>query len=165
MLRYAHTILSASRRLASRHPMFCNPCTVGPRQFYPLRNKRIFLIVIIHKLNLFSNVARVTDVHSIGKSCLFRAEHGSANTPTSDLGYIGLCNIKIPIRPTLVVCLSFSYRCAININGNLDSVSIPFKLNQDTIFKWFCTRRSSSNNICSIFKVKTVYINSLCCRF
>ena len=38
MLRYAHTISSASRRLASRHPMFCDPCTAGPRQFYPLRN-------------------------------------------------------------------------------------------------------------------------------
>lgn len=43
MLRYAHTISSASRRLASRHPMFCNPCTVGPRQFYPLRNNNFQL--------------------------------------------------------------------------------------------------------------------------
>lgn len=38
MLRYAHTISSSSRRLASRHPMFCDSCTAGPRQFYPLRN-------------------------------------------------------------------------------------------------------------------------------
>lgn len=41
MLRYAHTISSASRRLASRHPMFCDPCTAGPRQFYPLRNNNL----------------------------------------------------------------------------------------------------------------------------
>jgi len=41
MLRYAHTISSASRRLASRHPMFCDPCTAGPRQFYPLRNNNM----------------------------------------------------------------------------------------------------------------------------
>lgn len=43
MLRYAHTISSASRRLASRHPMFCDPCTAGPRQFYPLRNNNFQL--------------------------------------------------------------------------------------------------------------------------
>ena len=43
MLRYAHTISSASRRLASRHPMFCDPCTAGPRQFYPLRNNNFHM--------------------------------------------------------------------------------------------------------------------------
>ncbi len=41
MLRYAHTISSSSRRLASRHPMFCDSCTAGPRQFYPLRNNNL----------------------------------------------------------------------------------------------------------------------------
>ena len=43
MLRYAHTISSSSRRLASRHPMFCDSCTAGPRQFYPLRNNNFQL--------------------------------------------------------------------------------------------------------------------------
>lgn len=41
MLRYAHTISSASRRPASRHPMFCDPCTAGSRQFHPLRNNNM----------------------------------------------------------------------------------------------------------------------------
>lgn len=57
--------------------------------------------------NLFSNVARVTDVHSIGKSCLFRAEHGSANTPTSDLGYIGI-SVYVSSNWQFVICSPYA---------------------------------------------------------
>lgn len=49
MLRYAHTISSSSRRLASRHPMFCDSCTAGPRQFYPLRNNNMSKFDIYHR--------------------------------------------------------------------------------------------------------------------
>lgn len=190
MLRYAHTISSSSRRLASRHPMFCDSCTAGPRQFYPLRNNNLlgepapyntnlndlinggvwmvqtdgdkidqnnfpqevvngwvrvyknsngaikqvfyrygtndktdgYVYTRTYNVNsknwsrwtsyarmsdLFSNPIRVTDVHNIGKSCLFRAEYGSANTPTSDLGYIGI-SIYTSSNWQFVICSPYA---------------------------------------------------------
>lgn len=59
------------------------------------------------KSDLFSNVALVTDVHNIGKSCLFRAEYGSANTPTSDLGYIGI-SVCVGSNWKFVICSPYS---------------------------------------------------------
>lgn len=63
----------------------------------------------ITKLNgdLFSNLIKVTDVHNIGKSCLFRAEYGSANTPTSDLGYIGI-SVCVGSNWKFVICSPYS---------------------------------------------------------
>ena len=57
--------------------------------------------------DLFSNPIRVTDVHNIGKSCLFHAEYGSANTPTSDLGYIGI-SIYISSNWQFVICSPYA---------------------------------------------------------
>ena len=57
--------------------------------------------------DLFSNVVQVTNVHNIGKSCLFRAEHGSANTPTSDLGYIGI-SVYISSSWQFVICSPYA---------------------------------------------------------
>lgn len=62
---------------------------------------------IATKSDLFSNPIRVTDVHNIGKSCLFRAEYGSANTPTSDLGYIGI-SIYISSNWQFVICSPYA---------------------------------------------------------
>lgn len=63
----------------------------------------------ITKLNgdLFSNLIKVTDVHNIGKSCLFRAEHGSANAPTSDLGYIGI-SVCVGSNWKFVICSPYA---------------------------------------------------------
>lgn len=63
--------------------------------------------VFVTKSDLFSNVALVTDVHNIGKSCLFRAEYGSANTPTSDLGYIGI-SVCVGSNWKFVICSPYS---------------------------------------------------------
>ena len=57
--------------------------------------------------DLFSNVALVTDVHNIGKGCLFRAEYGAANTPTSDLGYIGI-SVYISSSWQFVICSPYA---------------------------------------------------------
>ena len=62
---------------------------------------------LVTKSDLFSNVALVTDVHNIGKSCLFRAEYGSANTPTSDLGYIGI-SVCVGSNWKFVICSPYS---------------------------------------------------------
>lgn len=81
MLRYAHTISSASRWLASRHPMFCDPCTAGPRQFYPLRNNNLLNTVSVTgsileyalKVSGFEFVftnANTTDIPNYAQSCI-----------------------------------------------------------------------------------------------
>lgn len=57
--------------------------------------------------DLFTNAVRVTDVHNIGKSCLFRAEYGAANTPTSDVGYIGL-SVYINRTWQFVICSPYA---------------------------------------------------------
>ena len=62
---------------------------------------------LVTKSDLFSNVALVTDAHNIGKSCLFRAEYGSANTPTSDLGYIGI-SVCVGSNWKFVICSPYS---------------------------------------------------------
>ena len=62
---------------------------------------------LVTKSDLFSNVVQVTNVHNIGKSCLFRAEHGSANTPTSDLGYIGI-SVYISSSWQFVICSPYA---------------------------------------------------------
>ena len=77
----------------------------------------------ITKLNgdLFSNLIKVTDVHNIGKSCLFRAEYGSANTPTSDLGYIGI-SVCVGSNWKFVICSPYSggklFFDSVNANGS-----------------------------------------------
>lgn len=62
---------------------------------------------IATKSDLFTNVVRVTDVHGIGKNCLFRAEHGAANTPTRDVGYIGL-SVYIDRTWQFVICSPYA---------------------------------------------------------
>lgn len=59
------------------------------------------------KFDLFTNVVRVTDVHDIGKNCLFRAEYGAANTPTRDVGYIGL-SVYIDRTWQFVICSPYA---------------------------------------------------------
>ena len=59
------------------------------------------------KSDLFTNVVRVTDVHGIGKNCLFRAEYGAANTPTRDVGYIGL-SVYIDRTWQFVICSPYA---------------------------------------------------------
>ena len=76
---------------------------------------------LVTKSDLFSNVALVTDVHNIGKSCLFRAEYGSANTPTSDLGYIGI-SVCVGSNWKFVICSPYSggklFFDSVNANGS-----------------------------------------------
>lgn len=71
--------------------------------------------------DLFSNVALVTDVHNIGKGCLFRAEYGAANTPTSDLGYIGI-SVYISSSWQFVICSPYAggklFFDSVNANGS-----------------------------------------------
>ena len=59
------------------------------------------------KSDLFSNLIKVTDIHNIRKSCLFRAEYGAANTPTRDVGYIGL-SVYVDRTWQFVICSPYA---------------------------------------------------------
>ena len=75
----------------------------------------------VTKSDLFTNVVRVTDVHGIGKNCLFRAEHGAANTPTRDVGYIGL-SVYIDRTWQFVICSPYAggklFFDSVNVTGS-----------------------------------------------
>lgn len=62
---------------------------------------------IATKSDLFSNLIKVTDIHNIRKSCLFRAEYGAANTPTKNVGYIGL-SVYVDRTWHFVICSPYS---------------------------------------------------------
>ena len=62
---------------------------------------------LVTKSDLFSNLIKVTDIHNIRKSCLFRAEYGAANTPTRDVGYIGL-SVYVDRTWQFVICSSYA---------------------------------------------------------
>ena len=115
MLRYAHTISSASRRLASRHPMFCDPCTAGPRQFYPLRNNNFKANRWTKRINILSFTESWYICPSDGYLFAYTNDEGI----NSSAGiYLNDTYQKISISPNSFSCLFVKQGMKIKIEAN-----------------------------------------------